>query len=72
LKTLGRYLTRYRKGSAQGSGADQPHRFIPVEIAGFRCGGGELTVVLPGGVRIEVKCGFDSATLRQLVSALEA
>jgi hypothetical protein len=72
LKTLGRYLTRYRKQSAQGSGADQRQRFVPVEVAGSRCSGSELTVVLAGGVRIEVKCGFDFATLRQLVSVLEA
>jgi hypothetical protein len=72
LKTLGRYLTRYRKQSAQSSEPDKPQRFVAVEVAGIRCGGSELTVVLPGGVRIEVKRGFDSITLRQLVATLDA
>jgi hypothetical protein len=30
-----------------------------------------LTVLLPGGRRIEVNRGFDVGTLRQVVSALE-
>jgi hypothetical protein len=72
LKTLGRYLTRYRKQAAQGNEPTQPQRFVAVEVAGSRYGGSELTVLLPGGVRIEVKRGFDSVTLRQLVSVLEA
>jgi len=72
LKTLGRYLTRYRKQSAQDNEPHKPQRFVAVEVAGSRGGGSELTVVLPGGLRIEVKRGFDAGTLRQLVSVLEA
>jgi len=72
LKTLGRYLTRYRKQKAQGDEARKPQRFVAVEVAHSRCGGGELTVLLPGGLRVEVKPGFDAGTLRQLMAVLEA
>jgi hypothetical protein len=68
LKTLGRYVTRYRKQQLSGKG--QP-RFVAVEVADERGGAGELTVLLSGGRRIEVKRGFDAGTLRQLVSVLE-
>ena len=71
LKTLGRYLTRYRRQSAQGNEPHKPQRFVAVEVAGS-LRGGELTVLLAGGRRIEVKAGFDAGTLRQLVAALEA
>jgi hypothetical protein len=71
LKTLARYVTRYRKQSVQGgkSGTTR-QRFVGVEVA-VPNGAGELAVLLPGGRRIEVKRGFDAGTLRQLVSALE-
>jgi len=71
LKTLRRYLTRYRKQKAQGN---EPHaqRFVAVEVAPPRCGGGELTVLLSSGLRVEVKPGFDAGTLRQLIAVLEA
>ena len=71
LKTLGRYLTRYRKQKAQGN---EPHtqRFVAVEVAHARCGGRELTVLLSSGLRVEVKPGFDAGTLRQLIAVLEA
>ena len=72
LKTLGRYLTRYRKQRAQGNEPHKPQRFVAVEVAGPRCGGGELTVLLSGGLRVEVKPGFDTGTLRQLIVVLEA
>jgi hypothetical protein len=71
LKTLARYVTRYRKQAAQGNDPNQPQRFVAVEVAASRTGGSELTVVLPGGLRIEVKNGFDAGTLRQLVTVLE-
>jgi hypothetical protein len=71
LKTLARYLTRYRKQSAGGNEPNPPQRFVAVEVAASRTVGSELTVVLHGGLRIEVKSGFDAGTLRQLVSALE-
>jgi hypothetical protein len=67
LKTLARYLTRYRK---QKAGIETP-RWVTAEVAGQRPNGGELTVVLPSGRRIEVKRGFDSGTLGQLVAVLE-
>jgi hypothetical protein len=72
LKTLGRYLTRYRKQKAQSNEPHKPQRFVAVEVAGPRYGGGELTVLLSGGLRIEVKPGFDAGTLRQLIAVLEA
>jgi hypothetical protein len=71
LKTLARYLARYRKQSAQGREQSGSQRFIAVEVASPRSGS-ELTVLLSGGLRIEVKRGFDTVALRQLVAALEA
>jgi hypothetical protein len=65
LKTLDRYVTRYRKQKAAGGG---PQRWVAVEVAG---NGGELSVLLSSGRRIEVKRGFDAGTLRQLVAVLE-
>jgi len=40
-------------------------------VAGHGGSGSELSVLLPGGRRIEVKRGFDAGTLRQLVAVLE-
>ena len=71
LKTLARYVARYRKQSAQGGKQSPSQRFVAVEVAGPRSGS-ELTVLLSGGLRIEVKRGFDTLTLRQLVAALES
>lgn len=68
LKTLAHYVTRYRKQQAGGS---ESQRWIPVEMAGQSGQGGELSVLLSGGRRIEVKRGFDVGTLRQLVAVLE-
>ena len=68
LKSLARYVTRYRKQKGEGSG--QP-RWVAVEVAARATGGGELMVHLSGGRRIEVKRGFDAHTLRQLVSVLD-
>ena len=72
LKALGRYLTRYRKQKTQGAEPHKPQRFVAVEVARPRCCGGELTVLLSGGLRVEVKPGFDAGTLRQLIAVLEA
>lgn len=72
LKTLARYVTRYRKQTVRGNNPNQPQRFVAVEVAASRTAGSELTVVLRGGLRIEVKSGFDAGTLRQLVTVLEA
>ena len=68
LKTLARYVTRYRKQRADGKEAQ---RWVAVEVAGHRGCGNELAVVFPGGRRIEVRRGFDAVTLRQLVAVLE-
>ena len=71
LKTLARYLSRFRKQSAQSGEQSTAQRFVAVEVVGPRSGS-ELTVLLSGGLRIEVKRGFDTLTPRQLVAALEA
>jgi hypothetical protein len=68
LKTLCRYVTRYRKQKADG---DQPQRFVEAEVTGSLGSGVELAVLLSSGRRIEVKRGFDAGTLRQLVAVLE-
>ena len=68
LKTLARYVTRYRK---QQGGSKDPQRWVAVEVAGGNGSGGELCVLLSSGRRIEVKRGFDVTTLRQLVAVLE-
>jgi hypothetical protein len=73
LKTLARYVTRFRKQPASGNEPHKPQRFVAVEVADRNTAGGdELTVLLPGGLRIEVKRGFDVGTLRQLVAVPEA
>jgi hypothetical protein len=71
LKTLAGYLARFRKQSAGSGEQAASQRFVAVEVAGPRSGS-ELAVVLSGGLRIEVKRGFDAVTLRQLVAVLEA
>ncbi len=68
MKTLARYVVRYRKQQAAGI---EPQRWVEVEVAGPRECGGELSVLLSGGRRIEVRPGFDAGTLRQLVAVLE-
>jgi hypothetical protein len=68
LKTLDRYVTRYRKQRADGG---EPQRWVAVEVAAHSGCGSELAVILSRGRRIEVKRGFDSGTLRQLVAVLE-
>ena len=68
LKTLDHYLARHRRQASGG----EPQRWVTVEVAGERSSGGELSVFLAGGRRIEVKRGFDPGTLRQLVAVLEA
>jgi hypothetical protein len=68
MKTLARYIVRCRKQKSAGS---EPQRWVAVEVEGPRECGGELSVLLSGGRRIEVKPGFDAGTLRQLVAVLE-
>jgi hypothetical protein len=68
LKTLARYLTRYRR--EQGGGHQRP-RWVAVEVAANRGDRAELSIVVAGGRRIEVRPGFDAETLQRLVAALE-
>ena len=68
LKTLCRYVTRYRKQKADG---DQSQRFVEAEVTASLGSGVELAVLLSSGRRIEVKRGFDAGTLRQLMTVLE-
>ena len=71
LKTLARYVTRYRKQTGRGDEPNPPQRFVAVEVAHPNCGG-ELAVLLSSGLRVEVKAGFDAGTLRQLIAVLGA
>ena len=68
LKTLVRYLARHRR--EQGGGPQRP-RWVAVEVAAKRGDPAELSVVLAGERRIEVRRGFDTETLRRLVATLE-
>jgi len=68
LKTLCRYVTRYRKQKVEGS---EPQRWVEAEVVGSNGCGAELAVLLASGRRIEVRRGFDAGTLRQLVAVLE-
>lgn len=68
LKTLARYVTRLRR---EKNGNDGTSRWVAVEVEARGGGSGELAVALNGGRRIEVRRGFDAATLRRLVAELE-
>ena len=68
LKTLCRYVTRYRHEKA---GTIQSPRLVQVEVTGATSIRSALTVLLVSGRRIEVNRGFDGGTLRQLVTVLE-
>jgi transposase-like protein len=70
LKSLDRYVTRYRKQKQKQKG-EESQRFVAVEVTRPTGTGGELAVLLATGRRIEVKRGFDPGTLRQLVAVLE-
>ena len=50
LKTVARYVTRYRKQKADGK---EPQSWVAVEVAGHRVCGSELAVLLSSGRRIE-------------------
>ena len=68
-------LARYRKRRAQGE-VVAGNRWVAVEVSGTdpALEGGTssgLAVALPGGRRIEVRCGFDCHTLAQLLGVLE-
>jgi hypothetical protein len=67
--TLSRYLNQRQQ---RGRKAGERNRLIPVEVSGDRTAAGSpLVIVLPAGRRIEVGRGFDTPTLRQLLSVLE-
>jgi hypothetical protein len=68
LKTLCRYVTQYRR---QKGDTMQSPRFVQVELTTPASIGSALSVLLPGGRRIEVGRGFDAGTLRQLLNVLE-
>ena len=68
LKSLSRYVARYRE---ENGSSQQTPRLLAVEVAESEGSGVELTVVLAHSRRIEVRRGFDSSTLRQLLSVLE-
>ena len=68
MKTLARYVARYRKKKADN---DPQQRWVAVEVAEQRGRGDELSVVLANGRRIAVQHGFHADTLRQLVTVLE-
>ena len=68
VSALARYVRRYRWHQKSSSDSGQ---WVAVEIAESRAVAGELVLVLRGERRIEVRRGFDAATLRELVQALE-
>jgi transposase-like protein len=70
-------LDRYRRRRQQRpETASCSSRFLRVEVSGAKSAGGgaqgnELAVVLGSGRRIEVRRGFDTELLAQLVQVLE-
>jgi hypothetical protein len=69
-------LNRHRKRKQFPLETRTRSRLIPVEISEAKQRGasaqcGELLVWLPSGRRIEVRAGFDSKVLEQLVRVLE-
>jgi len=68
LKTLVRYLTRYRRDQ---SGKKQTPQWMAVEVGAKHAESAELSIVLAGGRRIEVTRGFEVETLRRVIVALE-
>ena len=69
LATLARYRKRQAESEAVGG-----RRWLAVEVADANAtplGSSGLAVALPGGRRIEIRCGFDCLTLVQLLSVLE-
>lgn len=69
LTTLARYQKRRQQAQTEDA---RSSRWLAVEMAGSPAAGASgLVVVLVGGRRIEVGCGFDAKTLEQLLSLLE-
>ncbi len=70
LGTLSRYRRNRQEARKEGGGS----RWVGVEVAGRQQQGqaeAGLAVVVTGGLRIEVRSGFDAETLQQLMRALE-
>ena len=65
LNSLARYVRKRLEGAGAAVG------FVPVEIASTETRVAELSVLLRGARRVEVRRGFDTATLQQLIAALE-
>jgi hypothetical protein len=67
-------LNRYRKRLPQDDTCDET-RLVAVEVSARRQLEGEmasdLTVLLANGRRVEVRRGFDTSTLQELVRVLE-
>ncbi len=67
-------LDLYRKRKRQSEKARSNTDLVPVELTAAKpstSNVSDLTVVLQGGRRIEVKRGFDAGVLTQLVELLE-
>jgi transposase len=70
-------LARYRRRQEETTGAaGEGKRWLAVEVSGGIAAAGDerasgLTVVLPGGRRIEVGRGFDADTLQRLLAVVE-
>ena len=78
LSTLNRHLKKQQQPQDHvGSEGAGRSRLVAVELASAvaTVSAGEypgaLTVLLSNGRRVEVGCGFDAATLAQLVTVLE-
>ena len=78
LSTLNRHLKKQQNRRSQvGSNGVEQSRLVAVElaVAVATASAGEvagvLTVLLSNGRRVEVGCGFDAATLAQLITVLE-
>lgn len=78
LSTLNRHLKKQQNRQSQaGSKGVEPRRLVAVELASAVTmasvdeSPGALTVLLSNRRRVEVSCGFDAATLAQLVTVLE-
>ena len=68
LKTLSRYVVRHRRDACNVGG---PGRLVAVKVKEQNRSGGELTLVLAAGQRIEVRPGFDGETLQRLLAVVE-
>jgi len=73
LSTLARYQKRQEQKAAETA---EGKRWLAVEVSGSTAVAGAerasgLAVVLRGGRRIEVGCGFDAGTLQRLLAVVE-